>query len=213
MERIPQLHGLPGPEDGLLAGERPLRAHPHPDQHFGHAVAGVEIVIHHQSLQAFQLRDPLRTVVLRLDAQRHTDDKLGALARLCPDLDGAAHHIHDVLGDGHAQAGALDPAHGGASLPLKGIEDLFRKFRAHADAVVLDPDLILLPVLPGPRKLSEPDGDRSACRGELDGVGQQIQQHLIQPRLVAIDILIGDVHCVHIKLQLLCVDLPADDGL
>lgn len=105
---------------------------------------------------------------------------------LWPDLDGAAHHIHDVLGDGHAQTGTLDLAHGGASLPLKGIEDLLRKLRAHADAVVLDPDLILLPVLPGPRQLSEPDGDRSACRGELDGVGQKIQQHLIQPRLVAI---------------------------
>ncbi len=106
--------------------------------------------------------------------------------RLWPDLDGAAHHIHDVLGDGHAQTGTLDLAHGGASLPLKGIEDPLRKLRAHADAIVLDPDLILLPALPGPRQLSEPDGDRSACRGELDGVGQKIQQHLIQPRLVTI---------------------------
>ena len=63
------------------------------------------------------------------------------------------------------------------------------------------------------RKLPHPHRDHAARRGELDGVGQQVQQHLIQPGLVAVDVLVGHIHGVHIQIQLLCVDLPADDGL
>ena len=61
----------------------------------------------------------------------------------CLHPDGAAHHIHDVFGDGHAKAGALDTADRGGALPLKRLKDFFGKFRAHADAVVLDAKLVL----------------------------------------------------------------------
>ena len=40
-------------------------------------------------------------------AHGQADDKLAALALRCLHLDGAAHHIYDVFGDGHAKAGAL----------------------------------------------------------------------------------------------------------
>ena len=83
---------------------------------------------------------------------------------------------------------------------------------AHADAVVLDAELVLPAAAHRSGKLPHPHRDCAARRGELDGVRQQVQQHLIQPGLITVDILIGHIHGIHIKLQLLCVDLPADDG-
>ena len=59
MEGVVDLDGLLGPEHRLLAGEGPFRAHPHLDEHFGHGVAGVEVVVHHQPLEAGQLADDL----------------------------------------------------------------------------------------------------------------------------------------------------------
>ena len=150
--------------------------------------------------------------MLCLHPQRHTNDKLAALALRCLHLDGAAHHIHDVFGDGHAKAGALDTADRGGALPLKRLKDFFGKFRAHADAVVLDAEFVLPAAAHLPGKLAYPHRDRAARRGKLDGVGQQVQQDLVQPGLIAVDILVGHIHRIHIKLQLFCVDLPADDG-
>ena len=172
MERIPQLHRLPGPENSLLAGECPFRPHANLYQHLCHAVAGIEIVVYDQGLQALQLRDLLYTALHRLDPQGQTDRKFGALALLCLDLDGAAHHVHDVLGDGHAKACALGPADGGGPLPLKGRKNLLHKFLAHADSVVLDPELIQCAALGRSRELLQPDRNRSACRGKLDRIGQ-----------------------------------------
>ena len=212
MVGVAHLDGLPRAQHCLLAGERPLRAHPHLDQHLCHAVAGVEVVVHHQCLQAFQLGDLFHRTVLRLRSQRYTDDKLGALALLRLDSDGAAHHIHDVFGDGHAKSGALYPAYCGGALPLKRLEDLLGKLRTHADAVVLDAKLVLPAAAHLSGKLPDTYRDRAARRGKLDGVGQQVQQDLIQPGLVAIDILVGHIYGIHVKFQLLGVDLPADDG-
>ena len=87
------------------------------------------------------------------------------------------------------------------------------KLRAHADAVVLDAELILSAAADLAGKLAHPQRHRAARGGELDGVGQKVHQNLIQPGLVAIDVLIGNIYRVHIQFQLLCVKLPADDGL
>ena len=172
MERIPQLHRLPGPENSLLAGECPFRPHANLYQHLCHAVTGIEIVVYNQRFQALQLRDLLYTATRRLDPQRQTDCKFGALALLCLDLNGAAHHIHDVFGDGHAKACALGPADGGGPLPLKGRKDLLHKFLTHADPVVFDPELIQCAALGRSRKLLQPDRNRPARWGELDRIGQ-----------------------------------------
>ena len=212
MESIAHLHRLPRTQHGLLAGKRPFRPHTHLDEHFGHAVAGVEIIIDHQRLHALQRCDLLDRSALRLDTQRHTDNKFRAFPLLRLNLYGAAHHVYDVFGDGHAKAGSLRPAHRGGALALKRLKDPFGKLRAHADAVILDADLILPAAALFTRKLLEPHRDRAAGRCKLDGIGQQVQKHLIQPGLIAVDILIGDIHCVHVQLKLLGVDLPADDS-
>ena len=57
MVSIAHLDGLPCTQHRFLAGKGPLGTHAHLDQHLCHAVAGVEIVIHHQCLQAFQFGD------------------------------------------------------------------------------------------------------------------------------------------------------------
>ena len=141
-EFIAQLDGLSGTKHRLLAGKRPLCTHSRPDEHFGHAVAGIKILVCHQRLPPRQLCYPFLTAQLCLEPQRHTNDEFGALVRLGSDLDGPAHHIHNIFGDRHTQSGALYPAHRGGSLPLEGVKDPLRKFRAHADPVILDVDLI-----------------------------------------------------------------------
>jgi len=106
----------------------------------------------------------------------------------------------------------LDAAYRGGALPLEGLKDLFGKLRAHADAIILDAELVLSAAAHLTGKLPHPHRDCAARRGKLDGVGQQVQQNLVQPGLVAVDVLVGHVHDVHVKLQLLCKNLPADDG-
>ena len=147
-----------------------------------------------------------------LNPKWQTDNKFGAFSLLGLNLNGAAHHLHNVLGNGHAQSCALNFAHGGGALSLKGGEYLLRKFLAHSDSVILYPDFVQRAALYCLRELLQPDGNGSACGSKLDRIGQKIQQHLVQPRFIAVNILVGHIHGIHIKFQLLCVDLPADNG-
>ena len=67
------------------------------DQHFGDAVAGIEVIIYHQGLQPPQFLDLLHTVMLGLEPQRQMDHELGTFALLGMYLDDVAHHVHNVL--------------------------------------------------------------------------------------------------------------------
>ena len=151
--------------------------------------------------------------MLRLSPEWQTDDKFGTFPLLCPNVNGATHHIHNILGDGHAKSCALSPAHSRSPLPLKRRKDLLYKFLAHADSGILHPNLVQFTASLEPRILFQPDRNGSASRSKLDCIGQKIQQHLVQPCLVTIDILICHIHGIHIKLQLLRMDLPADNYL
>ena len=51
---VPAAHRLAGTQHRLPAGEGPLRPQPHLLEHIGHAVTGVEIVVHHQGTAVFQ---------------------------------------------------------------------------------------------------------------------------------------------------------------
>ena len=95
-------------DDGFLAGNAPFAAHPDLPEHVGDALAGVDVVVHDQTAQAFQFRDhgvgdPL---VGELEIQR--DDELGAFVLLRGDGDLAAHHLHDVLCNRHPEPGPLN---------------------------------------------------------------------------------------------------------
>ena len=210
---VAQLDGLPCTQHSLPAGKRPLRTHSHTSQQLCHAVAGVEIVVHHQRLEAGKLRDLFLAAGSGLHAQRQADDKLGAPVLLGLHLDRAAHHLDNVPSDGHAEAGSLYPADRRGTLAFKRLEDLLRELRTHADAVVADAELVLCTVAHGSGKLPDTHGDRAARRRELDGVGQQVEQDLPHARPVAVNVLVGNVKRIHIKLELLGVHLSADDGL
>ena len=210
---VTQLDGLPRTQHGLPSGERPLRTHSHTGQQLCHAVAGVEIVVHHQRLEAGKLRNLFLAAAAGLHAQRQADDKLGASVLLGLHLDRAAHHLDDIPGDGHAKAGSLYPADRGGALAFKRLKNLLRELRTHADAVVADTELVLCTVAHGSGKLPDTHGDRAARRRELNGVGQQVEQNLSQTCPVTVNVLVGNVKRIHIKLELLGVYLSADDGL
>ena len=210
---IAHLDGLPRAQHRLLAGKGPLGAHPHAGQQLGHAVAGIEIVVDDERLESGELLDPFLAAAAGLQAQRQADDELGAAALLGLHLDRAAHHVDDIPGDGHAEAGALNAADRRGALALERLEDALRERRAHADAGVADAELILRAAVQRPGELTDADRDRAARRGELDRVGQQVEQDLLEARPVAADVLVRHVERVHAQLELLGVHLSADDGL
>ncbi len=66
---------------------------------------------------------------------------------------------------------------------LERLKDVLLELLAHADAVVLDAELIAATALGRTVLLGDADPlDRAARGGELDGVGQNVQQDLIQPQ-------------------------------
>ena len=139
-------------------------------------------------------------------------DEFAALARLAFNGDGAAHQVHNVLGDGHAQAGALNAADGGVFLTGELLKDVLLEFLAHADAIVLDAELIAGPALGRTVFLGNADADHAACGSELDGVGQNVQQDLVQPQRVGDDILVFHIHGINEKRQPFCRNIGLDDG-
>ena len=87
------------------------------------------------------------------------------------------------------------------------------KFLAHADTGILHTNFVQPLALRRPGKLGYPDRHRASGGRKLDGIRQQIQQNLIQAGLVTEYILIGYIHDIHVKFQLLGMNLTADDGL
>ena len=69
--------------------------------------------------RSFQLRELLGLHLLSAECEAEIYDEFAALARFTFNRNGAAHHIHNVLGDGHAQTGTLNAADGGAFLPAE----------------------------------------------------------------------------------------------
>ena len=80
---------------------------------------------------------------------------------------------------------------------------MLHELRRHADARVLDAELIVGAAGGGAALLRYADADRAARLGVLDGIAQQVQQDLVQPQAVAVDVLVHHVHRVHIEVQLL----------
>ena len=211
-ELIALLHRVFGADDRFLAGNRPLRPHPDLGQHGADVQAGVGIVVCHQCAQPLQLGELLGLCLLSAACEAEGHDELAALARLAREGDGAAHQIHDVLGDGHSQAGALNAADGGAFLPAELLEDVLLELFAHADAVVLDAELIADAALGCTVLLGDADADHAAGGGELDGVGQDVQQDLVQPQRVGDDVLILNVHGINEERQPFGCNIGLDDG-
>ena len=196
--------------DGRRAGVGSLCPDPQAVQLLQGALAQVLVVVHHQHPPGGQLQVGL----LAAGAGQVQRDMEGtALALAAVHLDPALHGVHDILGDGHAQAGALDLLHPGVVLPGEGIKDMALEFLRHADAGVLHKEMAADPVRPGGAGLLvQRDGDAPGLGGELDRVGQQVEQHLIEPDIVAQDPLGRDVPDHHVKILPLGLDQRLDDA-
>ena len=86
-----------------------------------------------------------------------------------------------------------------------------QKVLAHADARVAHRKAQTHPPGPAPH-LPDSQPDRAALWGEFYGVGEQIEQNLIQPQPVADEKRTGQVHQGHVKDQPLVLRLGIDDG-
>ena len=111
-------------------------------------------------------------VAEHLERNRH--GVLRALALFTLDTDGTAHHVDDVLADGHAETCALNAADRSALLAGECLEQVLLELLAHADAVVLDVELIGRVAVGKARLLNDADDDLSAVFRVLDRVAQKI---------------------------------------
>ena len=167
------------------------------------ALADRHVVVHHQRLEVGEvvvLLQVMAELLLLGDAQLHVDGELGAdpLDRTRRDL--PAHQIHDVLGDRKAQPGAAEEGGGAGGLLRKGLVDVGEELLAHAHARVVDDEAELGVVL-GPTALGGGEGDLPALAGELDRVGKDVEEHLLElhrvPDIVVVEHGVHDALVVH----------------
>src|SRR6266446_3681230 len=104
------------------------------------------------------------------------EEETGALAQLALYPNFAAVRLHDVFDDGKTEAGAARLARAGAVHAVKSLEDAVLRLGGNSGAVVLDPELDLLP------------SDRFSAYTHaafvpaiFDGVLDQVEQDLLQP--------------------------------
>ena len=88
---------------------------------------------------------------------------------------------------------------------------MLRELGRHAEAVVLDADGVVREFA-FPLQLGDVDVYLPAVGGVLDGVGEEIEQYLVQAQLVAENVLVVDALGVDVELMPLGHDLADDDG-
>ncbi len=203
--------GLPRAQNGFLARHGPFGAQANLVQHGGDAVAGIKIVVHHQRAQTLQLGERERELFAGVQRERKRDRTFGAHALPAGYRDGAVHHLHKALRNGHAQARALNAADGGIALALERLENVRDKFLAHADAVVLYVEFIAAKALRSVGLFHHPQAHSAARARVFDGIAQQVQKHLIQAQPVAADILVLYIDDIHIQIQLFGVNIGLND--
>ena len=159
--------------------------------------------------------------------QRQEEGESAALPVDAGELDFAAEQHGQLAADGEAEAGAAVFARGAGVGLLEGLEDEPLLLRRDADAGVLDgegDDLLGLAehrVIGAPALRGEIDAHFDvAVRGELDGVGQQVLEDLLEALRVAVHEarqVLGELHVERQVLGLghvpeVAVDVVAQAG-
>src|SRR6185312_13271047 len=111
--------------------------------------------------------------------RRDPDGEAGPLARSGLDLDGPVVLLDDPVADREPQPGPLAQRLGGEERVEDPIAD--RRIDAAAGVGDLDPDPLAPGIGPGP------DRDRAAIAAGVDGVHQQVDYDLVEPRGAAAD--------------------------
>ena len=208
---IPPAGGKLCPDHCLLAAGGPVRPHAYIPQHFADGAAGVHIIIHYQGPYPLELFNLYHSWRIAAKPQLQPYNKLRTGSYLAFHLDGSSHHIHDILGNGHAQSRTLDAADSGSLLPGKGLKEMLLELLAHAQACVLHMNLILCIALQAHRVLLYPYADGTARIGKLHGIAEKVQQHLVQTQPVAVNILIYHAQCVKKQVQPLGHNVPLEN--
>ena len=198
-----------------MQGGLPVIAHvgvnAHLVKHHARVLRRDGIVVHHQHLQGAGVDFPAADALLAV-AQAHDDREFRADALFRFDLDAAVHHLHDVLRDGHAEAGAAVLALAAAVLLGEGVEDFGDEGRVHADARVLDAEFHR-GLLAEDRRALHRQGDLAGGVGKLDGVGEDVDQNLLELHVVADIIVVHLAHDAAFVAQPLVAALGHDHGV
>ena len=152
------------------------------------------VVIDHEHVQPFERARSLEHRRARCRRQlEHGGEMKGAAAvdfAFDPQL--ASHQLDELAGDRQAEPGPAVPAGRRTVCLGKRLEDLLHFFGSDADAGVTNAE--------GERRAKrggrlQPDGqDHFAARSELDGVAENVQQHLTEPAAIA-DERLGHIGC------------------
>jgi hypothetical protein len=116
-----------------------------------------------------------------VEAQREPEP--AAAPRRAFDADRPAHQLHKLLRDRKAEAGTAELARGGAVRLAEALKEPVERLGRDADAGVADLDTQLARAVPADRMV-ERDAHASVRR-ELDGVADDVRQHLAEPGRVA----------------------------
>ncbi len=194
----------------LPAGGYPFAVHADIPQNTRRALADIHIIVHHQYGQLRQFRRGVQILLLQFQEDGH--GKPGTLPQPALHLDIAVHHIDDVLGDGHAQSGALNLQRPLVIGPLEGMEYLFHEFRGHTDAVVLKYKLVTAHFLLIGGLLENGNVDLAAVRSVFYRVAHDVDEHLLDTQTVAKHILMGDIVDLHIQFMVVLLDQRLHHG-
>ena len=181
-------------------------------QHHAGMLQGNGVVVHHQGPDLFGVKAaPGRGHLFAL-FEGHQDGERGSYALFGSYRDRAVHQLHHVLGDSHAQTSAAVFVVAGGILLGEGVEHPGEKLLADANACIADDEFERgLVVKDG--GLLHGQGHAARRFGKLDGVAQDVDQHLLELHDVAD---VGAVHQVQdltFKRQSLIGALGHDQGV
>ena len=177
--------------------------HAHGFERVGRRLQEDRIVVHDEHIQRFQAQ----ILALPVGNGDVDFDREGrALARGALAVDGAAHQVHHLLGDGEAQARALNAVDAAVRLAGEGLVHLLHERRGHADAIVRHGVAELHAAGHAALLLAQVHAHAAAGLGVLDGVGENVDVDLVQAKLVGIEIFLLHVIDAEAEVDVLLLD-------
>ena len=210
-ERICLLIGFFCTNDSFLSVIGPVRPHTDFPEHGTHGEARIGVIVCHQRPQTVQFRKRFNSCCIHTDFAGKLHDKLAALAFRGINANRTAHHIHDIFRDCHTKSCALDPADGAGSLTGKSFKNRLLEFFAHPNSGILDSKFKIRCFLGCRGFFDHAKADHSAAWCKLDCIRQDIQQDLVEAKLIRDNILMDDILRIYIQIQLFCRHIRLND--
>ena len=161
------------------------------------------VVIDEQHVDGFQLR--VLDLVL-CDGHVEGDRECRPLPFLALALDLAAHEVNHLLSDGKAETRALHAVHAAVGLARERLVHALHELLAHTDARIghaVDKAHHSRCVA---RQLLQVDDNGSVGLGVLEGVGQDVDEHLVDAQLVGVEVLVLHDVGAEVEVDILILD-------